>query len=58
MKTVFLQQQANGDVINWGRHATVNGQRGEGGASWYRGEAARIMRLVLKHSKEIKNGNA
>ena len=54
---IYLQPQPNGDVINWGRHAKVKGVRGQGGISVYMGEAARIMRLVLKHSKgEKQNG--
>jgi hypothetical protein len=48
---IYLQPQPNGDVINWGKYAG-----GQGGISVYIGEAARIMRLVLKHSKGEKNG--
>jgi len=46
---IFLQLLPNGDVCDWGRHATVNGERGYGGARYYSGEAAKVMRLVLKY---------
>jgi hypothetical protein len=46
----LLQRQPDGNFIDWGRHATVNGVRGHGGARYYTGEAARVLALVLKHS--------
>jgi len=54
-KRIFLQRQPDGSLVDWGRHATVRGVRGEGPARWFRGEAAKVMALVLKHS-EPRNG--
>jgi len=51
MKKVNLLQVSGRDFIDWGRHATVNGRRGEGAAVVYRGEAADVMRLVLLYVK-------
>lgn len=48
-KQTFLRIDPDGSVIDWGRHATVNGVRGNGGARIYRGEAAEVMKLVLKY---------
>ncbi len=50
MYKIFLQIQPNGDVINWGRNVTVNGERGSGGAYYFAGEDAKILRLILKYS--------
>lgn len=55
-RTIMLQRQPDGTFVDWGRNVTVNGQRGEGMARWYCGEAARVMALVVKHS-EKKEGN-
>ena len=44
-----LQRQPGGGLIDWGRHATVKGKRGEGGALYYTGEAAEVMQILLKH---------
>lgn len=49
MKIIRLHRQSDGSFINWGRNATINGHRGEGGALWYRGEDAKIMQLVIKY---------
>ena len=48
--TVFLQRWPDGTFVDWGRHATVRGVRGQGPARWYKGEAAEVMALVLKHA--------
>ena len=48
-KINMLQRQPCGGLIDWGREATVKGQRGEGGAVYYTGEDANIMQLVLKY---------
>ena len=48
-KINMLQRQPCGGLIDWGREATVKGQRGEGGARYYTGEAANIMQVVLKY---------
>lgn len=59
MKAInLLQRQPDGSFVDWGRNATVAGVRGEGGAVWYRGEAAEVMHLVLKHWKGADNGQA
>ena len=50
-RPVFLQRQPDGTLVDWGRHATVGGIRGEGPARWFTGEAARVMALVLRHTK-------
>ena len=50
-RRVFLQRQPDGTLIDWGRHATVSGVRGEGPARWFTGEAAEVMALVLRHTK-------
>ena len=47
---VFLQRRPDGSFVDWGRHATVGGVRGEGGARLFAGEAAEVMALVLKHT--------
>lgn len=47
---VFLQRQPDGSLVDWGRHASVGGVRGQGPARWFRGEAAEVMALVLKHT--------
>lgn len=44
-----LIHQPDGSLVDWGRNATVNGVRGYGGARWYSGEAAEVMKLVLKY---------
>lgn len=42
----------NGDVVDWGRHTIIDGVRcGSGPARYYTGEAAKVMRLVLKYAK-------
>lgn len=57
MKNVALQRNGNA-LIDWGRHATVNGRRGEGPARVYFGEDAEILKLVIKHSRpKGKNEN-
>jgi hypothetical protein len=43
---IQLERLPNGDFVNWGRH----GPNGAGGAVYYRGEAARVLELVIKHS--------
>ncbi len=53
-RRIFLQRQPDGTFIDWGRSVTVKGERGEGPARWYSGEAARVMALVLKHEKKRK----
>lgn len=47
---IMLQRMPDGSLIDWGRHVTVNGKRGHGGARVYMGEAAEVMKLVIKHS--------
>ncbi len=49
-RVVRLHRQPDGTFVDWGRHAHTGGVRGEGGARWYQGEAARVMALVLEHS--------
>lgn len=49
-RRVFLQRWPDGSFVDWGRHATVGGVRGEGGARLFVGEAAKVMALVLKHT--------
>lgn len=45
--TIYLQRQPNGDLIDWGRHRPA-----KHGPTWhYTGEAAEVMRLVLKHAR-------
>lgn len=51
----YLQRLADGTFIDWGRHVTVNGKRGTGGAVWYHGEAAKVMALVLKYTENKTN---
>jgi hypothetical protein len=51
MRLIMLQRQPDGSFIDWGRHATVDGARGGGGARWYVGEAAEVLRLVLLYSE-------
>lgn len=50
-RRIFLQRQSDGSFVDWGRHATVLGVRGQGPALWFRGEAAEVLALVLKHSE-------
>lgn len=57
-RRIFLQRQHDGSFIDWGRHGTVKGERGEGPARWYSGEAARVMELVVKHEKKRKGKKA
>lgn len=47
----LLHRLPDGSFMDWGRNATVNGVRGEGGAVVYRGEAAEVMRLVLRYTQ-------
>lgn len=47
---IAMQRLPNGDLINWGRHTRLPGLRFYGPAEYYTGEAAAIMRLVLKYS--------
>ncbi len=44
----------NGDYPDLGRHGSVNGIRGEGPALYYSGEEARILDLVLAHTRTEK----
>ena len=46
-----LIPQADGALIDWGRHATINGVRGVGSPKYYSGEDAEVLRLVIKHMK-------
>ncbi len=48
----LLQRLPDGSFIDWGRNGTVNGVRGEGEAVVYSGEAAKVMELGLKYTKE------
>jgi hypothetical protein len=53
--TIYLQVFPDGTLMDWGRHTVINGQRcGYGAAVHYSGEAAEVMRLVLKYSKKAK----
>lgn len=49
---IYLQRQSDGTLIDWGRNAVVNGNRGAGGARVYCGEALKVMNLILKHGRE------
>ncbi len=51
-RRIFVQRMADGSFVTWGRHATVQGIRGEGPAGLYRGEDAKILELVLRHSPQ------
>lgn len=46
----FLIELPDGSLIEYGRHAVVNGKRGTGPARHYSGEAAEVMKLVLRYS--------
>lgn len=52
MKKVNLLQRQGDGFIDWGRNSTVNGVRGEGRAQLYHGEAAEVMKLVLKYMEK------
>ncbi len=47
--TIYLQAFPDGTLINWGRNWRSHGVDGFGPAYWYKGEAAEVMRLVLKY---------
>lgn len=55
MDIYLLQRQPDGCLIDWGRHATVAGVRGQGGARHYSGEHAEILLLLCKYAKP-RNG--
>lgn len=55
-RRILLQRQPDGSFVDWGRSVTVRGVRGEGPARWYRGEAAEVLSLVLKHSEGQAHG--
>lgn len=57
-RRIFLQRQPDGSFIDWGRSVTVKGDRGEGPARWYIGEAAKVMALVLESGKKRKDKKA
>ncbi|WP_169331898.1 hypothetical protein [Zavarzinella formosa] len=57
MKQIRLVPQPDGSFIDWGRNATINGVRGEGPAFCYYGEAAEVMRLVLKHTNPTERAS-
>ncbi|WP_238603033.1 hypothetical protein [Fimbriiglobus ruber] len=46
----FLIPQPDGSFIDWGRNATINGVRGFGPARYYGGEAAEVLRVLLRYS--------
>ncbi len=51
--TIYLHRQSDGTFIDWGRHTVINGKRcGYGGVVLYRGEAAKVMALVVKYMGE------
>lgn len=51
MKT-YLYLSPSGEVFDFGRHTVIDGKRvGYGPAVCYSGEAAEVMRLVLKYTK-------
>ncbi|WP_193619494.1 hypothetical protein [Fimbriiglobus ruber] len=45
-----LIPQPDGSFIDWGRNATINGVRGFGPARYYGGEAAEVLRVLLRYS--------
>lgn len=49
-RRIWLQRQPDGSYVDWGRH----GPGREGSAFWYRGEAAKVMRLIIQHSEPAK----
>lgn len=53
--TTFLGKPA---YIKWGRNATINGQRGEGGAMVYMGEAYEVMKLLCGETKSNPLGKS
>jgi hypothetical protein len=53
-REINLETLPGGDLIDWGRHWRLFGKRGEGPALYYTGEAAEVLRLVLKHSNPNK----
>ena len=53
MTTRYIQDLGT-HMIDWGRHAKVNGMRGTGGAVMYVGEAAEVMRLVCNSMRKDK----
>lgn len=52
---IFLQRLPDGCFIDWGRNAIIKGICGIGGAKYYSGESAEVMKLVLKYTKTGKN---
>lgn len=46
----FLTELPDGSLMDYGRHAVVNGVRGTGPVRCYSGEAAEVMSLVLAHT--------
>ncbi|MGG5810983.1 hypothetical protein [Falsiroseomonas sp. CW058] len=47
LRHIWLQRQPDGSFVDWGRH----GPGRVGPALWYRGEAAKILALVLRHTE-------
>jgi len=51
---ITLQPLPDGTFMYWGRHWRSFGVEGYGPAYWYKGEAAEVMKLVLKYSEPHK----
>ncbi len=49
---ITLQSLPDGTYMYWGRHSRNYGIEGAGPAYWYSGEAAEVLRLVLKYSNK------
>lgn len=47
---IEIVRYPDGTLTNFSRHHTINGKRGYGGLVIYVGEAAEVMKLVLKYS--------
>lgn len=50
-KEIALIRLPDGSLTNHHRNAVIKGQRGQGGAYHYYGEALEVMNLVLKHTE-------
>ena len=52
---ITLERLPDGSFINWGRHWRTYGIEGAGPAYHYSGEAAEVLKLVLKYSGHERN---
>ena len=49
---IYVMKQSDGSYMNWGRAWSLFGKRGNGAATHYTGEAAKVLDLLFNIEKK------